>query len=280
MSGDPGGNPVVPTYEVVLLYASMPPIQQEPLLAALLDRCGTVEPVEGTASTFRFPDLVPPDGGEPAGFTLKIRNAPLPEAEAEEAILQTRDWPQARAAFQRHRAYVKVADRAAAIPYKNRLRIFQDILLSLAGLAAPLAILWKPSGKLVSPMTLAKTRDGRPDPLLAAVNIRFGPAPDGSGDRFMDTLGLAALGLPDLECIVQDEEPSRMAAWLRALARYLYDLGDVLDEGRPVKGPDGKSRWICTNARSADTPDRAVYRLAPAPAEGGPPRGGTVRFEA
>ena len=50
----------------------------------------------------------------------------------------------------------------------------------------------------------------------------------------VDTLGLAALGLPDLECTFKGKDAAKISALLRAIAKYMFDLGNVIEEVPPV----------------------------------------------
>ncbi len=260
----------VPAYAVELLYESLPRVGAPDLLAALRERVGAAEAVEDpTALLFDFPDLADPsrEGGKPAGLAVEPGADPLDEIETAEALGGTRDWAGAEPAVRRHRARLVVVDRRASrIPYKNRMRIFRDALLAVVDRAAPLAIYWKPAGKLVDPAGFGRPpRSGeRPDPLREVVGLRLLPAPGGGAAMMLDTVGLAPLGLPDFECPVKGVDAARTEPFLLSLARYGFDLGDVIPDGRVVKGPDGQTRYACVRARSAHPPDRAVLSLRPA----------------
>jgi hypothetical protein len=260
-----GDNSPVPVYGVELLYASPPRLSSQDLLESLRERLGAAEPGEDpTSLLFDFPDLADPsrEGGRPAGLGVEPAVDPLDEIETAEALGGTRDWPGAEAAVRRHRARLLVVDRrASAIPYKNRMRIFRDGLLAVVGRAAPLAVFWRPAAKLVNPAALGGPK---PDPLRELVGLRLLPAPGGGASMMLDTVGLAPLGLPDLECPVKGVDPAGTEPFLLSLARYLYDLGDVIPDGRVLKGPDGKTRYACVRAPSAHLPARTVLSLRPA----------------
>ncbi len=263
-------NVPAPSYGVELLYEAPPRLSSGDLLAALRDRLGAAEAADDpTALLFDFPDLADPsrEGGRPAGIAVEPTVDPLDEIETAEALGGTRDWPGAEAAVRRHRARLIVVDRrASAIPYKNRIRIFRDGLQAVIGLGAPLAIYWKPAAKLVNPGLFGRPpRPGeKPDPLRDLVGLRLLPAPGGGASMILDTVGLSPLGLPDFECPVGGADPSPTEPFLLSLARYVFDLGDVIPDGRVVKGPDGKTRYACVRGRSSHPPDRAVLSLRPA----------------
>jgi hypothetical protein len=276
------GNAPLASYSVDILYGETPLITADELLSALEQRVGTVEPEDGGPSgafLFKFPDLADPEreGGQPVGVTIERGDGPLNEDEVERALSGTRDWSGAGNAAHAHEARLVVSDRrAAGLNYKNRLRIFQDVVAAVCSCATPLAIRWRASGKLVNP--LAMTRSPKPgekrDALAGALNVRLLLPPAGTSARYvLDTLGLAALGLPDLEVLIRLENPQKVEPFVMSIARYIFDLGDVLPDGRVVKGPAG-DRWVVKRSRASNIPAREVLTLRSA--EDVPPTGNTI----
>jgi hypothetical protein len=257
----------VGSYAVDLLYESAPLWTREEVIRALAERCGAVEPVSPDEKVlhFRFPDIRVPRAGKetPVQCALAVQGKAIDARDVESAFAQTRDWGEARAVVEGHLASVGVTDvLAAGLPYKNRLRLFLDVLHGLMDLAGPLAILWRPAGKFVRPLALpASIKPGDPqDAVRTVVGTRRLKA---GGVKVVDTLGLAALGIPDLECLPGERPALPVEGLLLALARYVFDLGDVLAEGRGIKGPDGRERWVCRRGRSTAGPDRPVVRVGP-----------------
>lgn len=275
------GNAPVEAYAADILYTETPLITGNELQEALEQRIGAVEAERGGAAgsfLFQFPDLADPsrEGGAPVGCSVERGDGPLDEPTIARALAQTRDWKDAGNAARAHEARLVVTDRrAAGLAYKNRLRIFQDVVAAVTSCATPTAILWHASGKFVNPLAL--TRAPKPsekrDALQGAVALRRLPPPDKGAKMTIDTLGLAALGLPDLEVIVRLEDPARVEGFLLSIARYVFDLGDVLPDGRVVKGPTG-DRWILKRTRAANVPSREVLHLKSA--NDVPPTGNTV----
>jgi hypothetical protein len=116
-------------------------------------------------------------------------------------------------------------------------------------------------GKIVNPAALAKALEpgeGR-DPIKGAVNVRR-TLVKSAGGVVLDTLGLGALGLPDFEIALGERMPAlvRRAAPLRS-ARYEYDLGDVIADGRSFKG--GGESFTCQRGRSSASPRATVFVL-------------------
>jgi hypothetical protein len=253
-------------YSVELLYEFSPVFSRAEALIALRDRCGAAAPVDPDSPdsfNFYFPDIrVPCKGGDlPVQCVLEAKDEPLPDPVVDASLAQTRDWGEARAVVEGHLAQVVVSDLlAASMPYKGRLRLFRDVVLSIVELAAPVAVHWRPAQKFFKPLSLGKA--WKTDPSFGAFNVRRLKKGE---DVVMDTMGLAALGLPDFECIPGPRDPAKVRAWLHALGKYVFDLGDVIEPGRVVKGPDGVERFDGVRARSTLAPDRAVVSLRPAP---------------
>ncbi len=102
--------------------------------------------------------------------------------------------------------------------------------------------------------------DQQQNPTAGFVNVRFYKV----GDRFvMDTLGLTALGLTDLQIDYRDLDPTGVAGSLQSLARYLLEHGDVIESGHTVDGLTPGSTWHCEHERSLMKPFRTVIDLDP-----------------
>lgn len=88
---------------------------------------------------------------------------------------------------------------------------------------------WIPAQQL---LTLERYRALRIDhgPCGPAVNVRIANATGRPGELCADTVGLAELGLPDLQLVFRDEDPAAVMARLRLMVRGVF-VGDRLDCG-------------------------------------------------
>ena len=266
-------NHPVPSYTVDLLYDERPLFTRDEILATLRDRCGAASAMDPTAEgglNFFFPDLRVPfkQGTAPVQIAMTVEPSPVPADQVQAELKQTWDWAEAKDKLARHKFHVVVSDLlAAALPYKSRLGFFQNVLSGILELLTPIAVRWRPSGKLVNPAALVKALEpgqGR-DPIKGAVNVRRTLVPS-AGGVIMDTLGLGALGLPDFEIALGERMPPLFDAMLRSIARYEYDLGDVLTDGRVFKG--GGESFVVERAQSSVDPSRDVFVLKPSPSTG------------
>jgi hypothetical protein len=263
----------LPSYAVDLLYADVPTLSRDEVLTKLRDRCGAasaMDPSSGGGLNFFFPDLRVPfkEGTAPVQIAMTVTLGPIPADQGQAALKQTWDWADAKEALSRHQAHVVIGDLLGhGLPHKSRLGFFQNVLCGILELHPPLAIHWRPSQKLVGPDAIlqAFSPGEKRDPIRGAVNVRR-TLLKSVGGVVMDTLGLGALGLPDFEISLGERMPPLFDAMLRSLARYEYDLGDVIAEGRGVKG--GGEAFRCERGTSSVEPTRDVFVLKPVKSSG------------
>lgn len=107
---------------------------------------------------------------------------------------------------------------------------------------------------------------GLPCLQAGAINVRlFRVDGDerGDGRMVMDTMGLAAFGLPDLQIDYRWLDPGQVAATLFAAAGYLFKEGDVVAAGHAIEGSLPGSAWTVRRERSIVEPHREVIDLDP-----------------
>lgn len=103
--------------------------------------------------------------------------------------------------------------------------------------------------------------------LDGGVNIRFFNI-EGGNEMLFDTLGLTTLGLPDLQCHCKNLEPNDVVNFLRNLAVYLFQNGDVIEDGNTVEGIDG-GKWHGQREDCMVGPGRMVLDICPGAFAGG-----------
>ena len=257
------------SYAVELLYEIAPVFTKVEVLTQLRDRCGAVSAVDPGSEeglNFFFPAYRVPfkDDAMPVQVAITVHDSALDDPALEKALARTLDWGEVRAVTDGHTAHVTLTDiLAVQLEYRARLGLFQNVLQGLMELVMPSAILWRPSMKVVDPMALLQALrpgDSR-DALHGAVNVRRFKSAENPGRMLMDTLGLAAIGLPDLECAFDGLDPAKVQAVLLSLARYQYDLGDVLNDGRVVRIPGSEGAWVLQRGPSRQQPPRDVFAL-------------------
>jgi hypothetical protein len=257
-------------YAVELLCLETPELDRDEILEQMREHCGAVAPVDPTEKTaglnFHFPQhrVAFKEGSLPAQCVVAVSPRPVEEKFVNAALGQTWDWDEAEQAVARHGSTVIVSDLlAAGLPYAERLDLFQGALRGVVESVPCLALLWRPCGRFVDPARwLRSHRPGDDcDPLFGPINVRM--FRDGA-DVTMDTLGLSALGLPDVQCRFRGLDPSRVAGLLHGAARYVYRMGDVIEDGHTVPALEDGRRWACRRAEALVPPARATIEVEPA----------------
>jgi len=259
-------NTPVSTYAVDLLYDERPLFSRDEVLAKLRDRCGAASPMDNAKDgglNFFFPDLRAPfkDSTVPVQVALTVTPGQLPVDQVMTFMKQTWDWAEAKDVVAKHQSIVTLSDLlASGLPYKSRLGFFQNVLCGVLELMTPLAIRWRSSGKFVNPAVLQAALEPGPkrDAIRGAVNVRR-TLVKATGGVVLDTLGLGSLGLPDFEVALGERMPQAFELALRSLARYQYDMGDVIAEGRTIKA--GAEAFQLAIGSSSVDPKRDVFIL-------------------
>jgi hypothetical protein len=175
------------------------------------------------------------------------------------ALGHTRDWPDAAAAIARARAAVRLREE---LPSQERLAGFVARVAAAAGKLPCVAVWWIPAERLLPPAAVADAARDE-DPVRVAVNVRLFHVEEGRADeRVMDTIGLAALELPDVQCHFFALDVAAVAALLDETARYLWAEGDVIGDGDTVPGIDGEP-WGCHREDALVDPPRDVVDVTP-----------------
>lgn len=187
-------------------------------------------------------------------------------------------WPEGEAALATCTHALRLTDQCeAGVSYKKRLEVFQRSLVALLQVHPCRVLHWLPTQQLVNPGEAmdSYTAHHFATPLPGAINVRFFRLPQ-EGNRaeelLMDTLGLGTLGLSDLQCHFRGLDPNDVSEVLYETALYVFDRGDVLEDGHTVKGPAENDRWRCQRELSIAMPKRDVVDLDPGfPFAGGVP---------
>jgi hypothetical protein len=233
-----------------LWYADVPDLDDPAVLAALRAVSPATEAQDGSL-TVPHP-LADPD--RPPLLTVVVPGSPLGrDGKTLPDVSQTWDWAEAEAAVASCRASVLVTEmliegHGAA----ERVSSLGEVVAVLVARTGPRALHWARSQRVSDP-----TAFGAGD-LDGIINVRmFGDARD-EGVLAMDTLGLHVFGLPDVQCHFRERKPGEVAELLFATAVYLFDAGDVIEDGNTISGTDGEGRYVCHREASLLDPARLV----------------------
>jgi hypothetical protein len=210
------------TYGVELLYEQAPDLGAMEVSQAIQAQQpkSDVHLNEGSIHVFHKDSIVRfKDGSAPAQTMILRTDAMVDAGRLRPAIEQSWDWQDASATVARCRHQVLVTDlMSSGLDYKKRLEVFEQTLLAVVLATRPLAIYWQPAGKMIAPRAFIAAM-GDPDVdqrVLIALNVRLFNIANSPGDLVMDTLGLGALLLPDLQLHFRKLDK-------RAVAKHLYN---------------------------------------------------------
>ena len=269
------------TYGVELLCRAAPKIDKASLLTQVKRFCPDAQLLDPDPATPLI-SLVHPkhrvelaDAVIPAQTVVVIGDGPFDARPFERALQQTWEFPEARSAVEGSSAAVFVTDlMSSSLEYRERLTLFHDCLRGVLDELPCTAIHWRHSGRIVDPVAWKRDYDAG-DPaqrfFAGAVNVRLFKVHDDagvdSGELVMDTLGLAALGLVDLQCHFHGLDPGAVARMLYNTAWYVFREGDVIADGHTVEGPGLRrtAKWRCQHESSLLGPPRGVLDLNPGP---------------
>lgn len=198
--------------------------------------------------------------GQAITAVFNAKNRPISRDEFQVAVQQTWSWPRddAQARIDRSKARIVVMDLLSlGQPYQTRLRLVYEVARAIARTTRPEVAYWHPAGQMVAPDRLTD------DPLDAALNVRLFRVEDHPGDLVMDTLGLAALGAPDVQCHFHGLEPGKIAGLLRSVGAYVFEKGDVIGDGQTVQGLEKTQKWACHHEMALLPPQRVVVDINP-----------------
>lgn len=266
-----------PAYPVELLFRPPARIDPPALQAALARRLGHVDlPGDGTpdkdqsgAQIFFLRDFPVElkDATVCAQLAFLQTDKPVAAGDYRDAVQQSWDLDDAAARLASCSHSIAMVNlMSSTLPQLERRQIVAGGLMAACELMQPELIHWPQTRQLTDPGRAA-TRLGDPEqadnPVYGFTNVRLFNLQGTDGEMVMDTLGLGALGLTDLQMRFRGLEASDVAGLLHALAAYLLDNGDVIDNGHTVQGLSPDDRWTCMHDMALVAPERVVLDIDP-----------------
>jgi hypothetical protein len=158
---------------------------------------------------------------------------------------------------------------ASGLPYKEGLSIFLDALETILHALPCRAIHWRPSQQIVLPETFlhGRTERGSNFVFSGPINVRFYNVSNGDveGEKLVDTMELAVLGLPDIQCHFHDLDVEAVVSSHYNIGLYIFEKGDVIDDGHTIPGLGADERCSCQHEDALAPPKRVVLDLDPGP---------------
>jgi len=242
-----------------------PPDQRKPDEAALAVWEADDQADKDMLHFFHLNYMVSYSEGEMPAQTSLMDMENRPAADYVTAIQQSWHWQEAARTLEECNHSLLLIDMmASGLDPQSRLQLFSGALRAILETAPCDAIYFRESDKLVEPGAyLAAIEE---DALLyGAMNIRFYNVEGTESERaegLMDSIGLAALGIPDVQCHFYDLEPGEVAGHLTNIGYYLFKQGDVIADGETI-GFTEDMRWRCEHQYALAAPHRVVIDMDP-----------------
>ncbi len=158
---------------------------------------------------------------------------------------------------------------SAGLEYKARCELLMDWMETAVSLFEDCAAVWfKPAGKLLTADQVRSCSVPREDRFVYfGVNARFFNI-QGTEDQIVDTLGLYAVGLPDVQYHFRGLEPDQVVNHAYNAASYLYSQNAPINSGETIDGiQDGRMsrdvQWTCRYEDALIQPVRMVMDICP-----------------
>ena len=272
----PAGPEEIPSiYHVELLFDQTPRWDPDAVLQAIREHCPSVEAIhehsDAETMLFAFPEypVQLKDAVIPAQIAILPTAKPLVRTDAMTADLeQSWSFPDAKVVVGRCHFTMMLTDlMSSPLEPPVRLGLFQAALAGIIEAIPATAIHWRTTGQYIDPARfLAAYHEGGSARFFhGGLNVRFYQISNSPGDIVMDTLGLASLGLPDIQCHYRDLDNREVSAVLGNTAHYLFEHGDVIADGHTVEGTTAGSKWRCQHEDALLAPKRVVLDLDPGP---------------
>lgn len=261
-----------PTYNVELLCETTPVVRKRPLFEAIRRYCPNAEPLDREPDhgllAFAHPDHMVrfTDGELPAQTLIAVAEKAPDVSKLQPAVQQSWSFPDAQHVVGRATASVLVSDvMSSHLDCRERVWLFLNVLRGVLDVVPAVGIHWVPSAQVTDPAEFRKASSAAPAQQFFAgpMNVRFFNIENSSEDKLMDTLGLAAIGLPDLQCHFRGLDPGEVSRTLCNTAYYLFEEGDVIENGHTVEGIAPGSMWSCQHENALVPPNRVVLDLNP-----------------
>ncbi len=261
-------------YPVEIFHEEPPVLESASLHTALARHAPEMELISLVDGKVTLGLKEPGEGMAPE-WTV-TRSARLIDPESFFTVLeQSWSWPEGASVLPRVRHVLRIRDGSVhGLSHARRIELMQRLVASLldsSSASTPaVALHWAPTQQLLDPAAAYRSwvEDAYTSPLPGAINVRFYRVDTESGvpgevDFLMDTLGMCAVGLNDLQCHFRGLDPDGVGPVLYNAALYQWDKGAVLESGHTVQGIRDDDEWLCQHEVSIAPPERDVVDFDP-----------------
>jgi hypothetical protein len=248
------------TYNVELLFENSPEINVDSALNELEKSLGKIvhKKISHQHLFFLVDHQINYEDGQAPSQLLLIHSDPdKDDAPLTEEIQQSWQTPNASEIVERSKYKVLLTDlMSAALDIKERHDILYNAISSFVKHSNCLGVANKQSQQIISSDAINNSND----PLLGFVNIRLFNA--GEKGFVMDSMGLAALGMYDVQCHFFKLDPNEVSSLLYNITYYIFYDEPQFENGHTVSGINGE-KWNVQFERALIAPNRDVLDINP-----------------
>jgi Domain of unknown function (DUF4261) len=253
---------------VKLLFVDKPNLDAVKILEEAKNYFVSIEnPSNEKALIFSFPELQIElaDAKIPVQCLVVIPDEDYPDIEIPDvAFQQNWHWQEANETAKSCKYELIVTDfMTRTLEYKQRVSLFMNFLVAVTKATNPDVIYSVYGQKLIKPADLTNIWDKEEKQLLYCIcNVRIYNLTD-ANELLMDTIGLNSIGLPNFQIRFKGYAANEIANLLWNYAYYIYEKGDVIENGNTLEGIISGSKWKCERQVSLLDHERIVVNVQP-----------------
>ncbi len=249
------------TYGFELLFSEKPEINTQDILLDLENTVGKIDHKneEGQNIFFMLDHLVEYSDEKklPSQIVLLHADSGKDTDSLETEVQQSWQTPNAAEIVDMTTHKILLTDiMSAGLPFRERHFILSKTLKSFVTNSNCIGVACKRTAQIIDAKELKTSSNS----LLGFINIRFFNA--GNNGLVMDSLGLSALGLIDVQCHFTGLDPNEVSNHLYNTAYYIFNEEPVFENGHTIAGLNQKN-WIIQFEESLIEPQREVLDFNP-----------------
>ncbi|SHH07983.1 DUF4261 domain-containing protein [Flavobacterium defluvii] len=253
-----------------LLFIGEPKIDGDKILDELKRHFDNVENVSKDKSfMFQFPDfqIELADATIPAQCLIAVPDDGKFEIEIPDtAFQQNWNWPEAEEIVRNCNYEILVTDfMSRTLPYKERFNLYMEFLAAVTKMTQPNAIYSFHAEKIINPVEFIDAWESGHNSILDILcNVRLYNISDSeNNEMIMDSVGLHSFGLPDFQIQFSGFDANDIANWIWNYVYYVFENGDIIENGNTLEGIESGSKWKCERVLSTISPERVVINVLP-----------------
>ena len=258
------------TYSVELYMKEQPIILENKLLENIKKYCGNVEIIsnQDTNITFAFMDYVLEykNASVPVSIMISISDEEPDGEKLRKSLEQSWNYDKDRQSIKNCKIKVIVTDlMAIGLEYTKRVELFQKTLYSIVELIPCVGINFHITEQVISREDYLENNplNDEYDPLFGILNVRLFNIEGKEKEYIMDTLGLSAVGLCDLQCHFKNLNTDEVSNILYSYGYYIFDNPDAVDDMKAIEGISENDKWKCQHEVALAEPERVVLDINP-----------------